>query len=85
MGQLSADSGYFEAPLSNGELLRAALQDTFERWYVSERINPGVLTVLSAEHPKRIAIMDNEQRIEAWNAQWTMVAGRAVCTCCLES
>jgi hypothetical protein len=29
--------------------------------------------------------MDAEQQIEAWNAKWTIVAGRMVCTTCLES
>lgn len=29
--------------------------------------------------------MENERSIEEWNAQWMIVAGRAVCTECLES
>jgi len=29
--------------------------------------------------------MDSEQRVEQWNARWMIVAGRAVCTGCLES
>ena len=29
--------------------------------------------------------METERAIEGWNAQWTIVAGRAVCICCLES
>jgi hypothetical protein len=29
--------------------------------------------------------MDVEHEIEAWNARWTMVVGRAVCTSCMES
>lgn len=29
--------------------------------------------------------MDSERRIETWNARWIIVAGRAVCTGCLES
>lgn len=29
--------------------------------------------------------MDSEQRVEQWNACWMIVAGRAVCTGCLES
>lgn len=29
--------------------------------------------------------MDNERRIEKWNARWMIVAGRAVCSDCLES
>jgi hypothetical protein len=29
--------------------------------------------------------MDSEQKIERWNAKWMIVAGRAVCTGCLES
>jgi len=29
--------------------------------------------------------MDNERRIEKWNARWMIAAGRAVCTGCLES
>lgn len=29
--------------------------------------------------------MDNERRIEKWNTQWMIVAGRVVCTGCLES
>ena len=29
--------------------------------------------------------MDDEQQIEAWNARWTIVAGRVVCTDCLQS
>lgn len=29
--------------------------------------------------------MDNERRIEKWNTQWMIVAGRAVCSDCLES
>ena len=29
--------------------------------------------------------MDAEQEIEGWNARWTIVAGRAVCTACMES
>jgi len=29
--------------------------------------------------------MDNERNIEKWNTQWMIVAGRAVCSDCLES
>ncbi len=29
--------------------------------------------------------MDSEREIEKWSAGWMIVAGRAVCTCCLES
>lgn len=29
--------------------------------------------------------MDSEQRVEQWNARWMIVAGRVVCTGCLES
>lgn len=29
--------------------------------------------------------MENERRIEQWNGQWAIVAGRAVCTACMES
>jgi hypothetical protein len=29
--------------------------------------------------------MDSEREIEKWNARWMIVAGRAVCTGCLES
>jgi hypothetical protein len=29
--------------------------------------------------------MDTERRIEQWNAKWVIVAGRAVCTACMES
>jgi hypothetical protein len=29
--------------------------------------------------------MDSERGIEKWNAGWMIVAGRAVCTGCLES
>jgi hypothetical protein len=29
--------------------------------------------------------MDSERGIEKWNAWWKIVAGRAVCTGCLES
>jgi hypothetical protein len=29
--------------------------------------------------------MDNGLRIEEWNTQWMIVAGRVVCTGCLES
>ncbi len=29
--------------------------------------------------------MDSERRIEVWNARWMIMAGRAVCTSCLES
>jgi len=29
--------------------------------------------------------MDTERRIERWNARWAIVAGRAVCTACMES
>lgn len=29
--------------------------------------------------------MDIERRIEQWNTQWMIVAGRAVCSDCLES
>lgn len=29
--------------------------------------------------------MDSEREIEKWNARWIIVAGRAVCTGCLES
>jgi hypothetical protein len=29
--------------------------------------------------------MDAERSIERWNAQWMIVAGRAVCTECIES
>lgn len=29
--------------------------------------------------------MDNESRIEKWNARWMIIAGRALCASCLES
>jgi hypothetical protein len=29
--------------------------------------------------------VENERRIEQWNSQWAIVAGRAVCTACMES
>ncbi|WP_235810938.1 hypothetical protein [Pseudomonas syringae] len=29
--------------------------------------------------------MDTERAIEKWNAQWMIVAGRAVCAHCMES
>jgi hypothetical protein len=29
--------------------------------------------------------MDSERRIEQWNARWMLVAGRIVCTSCMES
>jgi hypothetical protein len=29
--------------------------------------------------------MNAEHEIEAWNARWAIVAGRAVCTSCMES
>ena len=29
--------------------------------------------------------MDAEQAIEGWNARWAIVAGRMVCTDCMES
>lgn len=29
--------------------------------------------------------MDREREIEKWNARWMIVAGRGVCTGCLES
>jgi hypothetical protein len=29
--------------------------------------------------------MDIERSIEQWNARWTMIAGRMVCTSCMES
>lgn len=29
--------------------------------------------------------MDGERKIEKWNARWMIVAGRTVCTACLES
>jgi hypothetical protein len=29
--------------------------------------------------------MDSEQKTERWNVRWMIVAGRAVCTGCLES
>lgn len=29
--------------------------------------------------------MDAEQAIEGWNAQWAIVAGRMVCTDCMQS
>ncbi|PYD32848.1 hypothetical protein DND58_05590 [Pseudomonas syringae pv. pisi] len=29
--------------------------------------------------------MDNERRIEEWDTRWMIVAGRAVCSGCLES
>lgn len=29
--------------------------------------------------------MDTERSMERWNAQWAIVAGRAVCTACMES
>lgn len=35
--------------------------------------------------PIEEAEVENERRIERWNAQWVIVAGRAVCTSCMES
>lgn len=29
--------------------------------------------------------MDNDQKFKKWNARWMIVAGRAVCTGCLEN
>lgn len=29
--------------------------------------------------------MDAEHEIEAWNARWTIIAGRAACTDCMQS
>lgn len=29
--------------------------------------------------------MDTEQAIESWNARWAIVAGRMVCTDCMQS
>jgi hypothetical protein len=29
--------------------------------------------------------VERERRIEQWNIHWTIVAGRAVCTSCMES
>ena len=37
------------------------------------------------EQPPGMERMDTELRIERWNAQWIIVAGRAVCTHCMES
>lgn len=45
---------------------------------------PGVRCVFRTRQ-KGIGTMDSERKIEQWNARWMIVAGRAVCTNCMES
>lgn len=49
--------------------------------------NAAVAAVSSARRSARgrNQVMDAERKIERWNARWMIVAGRAVCTGCLES
>jgi hypothetical protein len=60
---------------------------TFKKWYVFERIIAAVLNVSSIlpNAYGRDPGMDNQWRIERWNTRWMIVAGRAVCSDCLES
>ncbi|EGH72318.1 hypothetical protein B1F69_15045 [Pseudomonas syringae] len=78
-------------PIAGGEK-RALKRDqnsgiTFKKGYIFARINaavPNVLSVLQSAHG-RDPDMDNEPRIEKWNTQWMITAGRAVCSVCLEN
>lgn len=44
-----------------------------------------VVRYIDVLHQEGIDTMDNERRIEHWNARWMIVAGRVVCTSCMES
>jgi len=44
-----------------------------------------VVRYIDVTHQARVDTMDSERRIEHWNARWMIVAGRVVCTSCIES
>lgn len=61
---------------------------TFKQGYGFGRIGPvpqGRTVSICQGCMLRNRTVEKERRIEEWNAQWMVIAGRAVCTGCMES